>query len=159
MTPKQYLDTLPEDRMEVITKLRECILRSDPHVTEVVARMMGSEMLVYNQGDLMKYALSSVKNHMSFHSMVMYGSSIRFNGSGLREKFEKLLPKAKFQKGCVNFKNTVQLPLDVAEKFVHEMAKCDYPPKQFKEQMDKSAAKLKVKNQNLKAKKNSAKPN
>lgn len=128
VTTKQYLDSLPEDRKEVISKLRELILKSDPLVREVVGGMMGKEMLVYMQGDVFKYALSSVKQHMSFHSMVMYGSSLRFGGSGLREKFEKLLPKAKFQKGCINFKNALQMPMDTAEKFIKEMAKVEYPP-------------------------------
>jgi hypothetical protein len=154
MTPKQYLDSLPDDRQEVILKLRGFILKSDPLVKEVVAGMMGREMLVYMQGDFMKYALSSVKSHMSFHSMVMYGSSIRFGGNGLCEKFEKLLPKVKFQKGCINFKSAVQLPLDVAEKFVKEMAKVEFPPKAFKEQMEKSAAKKQVKSRKSTAKKN-----
>ena len=144
MTPKQYLDTLPEDRKEVISNLRELILKSDPLVKEVVAGMMGREMLMYMQGDFMKYALSSVKQHMSFHSMVMYGSSVRFDGSGLRERFEKLLPKAKFQKGCVNFKNAMQMPMGIAEKFVKEMAKVEYPPKEYKERMEKNAAKMKA---------------
>lgn len=152
MTPKQYLDSLPEDRKEMISKLRELILKSDPLVKEVVAGMMGRESLVFMQGDFMKYALSSVKEHMSFHSMVMYGSSIRFGGSGLREKFEKLLPKVKFQKGCINFKNAMQMPLDIAEKFVKEMAKVEYPPPEYKERMEKNAAKLKVKNQKSKVK-------
>ena len=145
MTPKQYIDSLPEDRKEVISKLRQLILKSDPLVKEVVAGMMGREMLMYMQGDFMKYALSSVKDHMSFHSMVMYGSSVRFGGGGLREKYEKLMPKAKFQKGCVNFKNVIQLPLDVAEKFVKEMAKVEYPPAAFKERMEKGVAKAKKK--------------
>ncbi len=145
MTPKQYLDSLPEDRKEIISKLREFILKSDPLVKEVVGGMMGREMLMYMQGDIMKYALSSVKQHISFHSMVMYSSSTRFGGSGLREKFEKLLPEAKFQKGCINFKNAVQLPLDIAEKFVKEMAKVEYPPPEWKERMEKSAAILKKK--------------
>ncbi len=152
MTPKQFLDSLPEDRKEVIGKLRQFILRSDPLVKEVVAGMMGREMLIYMQGDFMKYALSSVKQHMSFHSMVMYGSSIRFGGGGLREKYEKLMPKAKFQKGCINFKDTVQMPLDIAEKFVKEMAKVEYPPAAFKEQMEKSAAKQKEKKKKISGK-------
>ena len=138
MTPKEYLDSLPEDRKAILSKLRQLILKSDPLVKEVVSSMMGKEMLMYMQGDFMKYALSSVKEHMSFHSMVMYGSSTRFGGSGLREKFEKLLPKAKFQKGCINFKDVIQMPLDIAEKFVKEMAKVEYPPPEYKERMEKS---------------------
>jgi hypothetical protein len=139
MTPKQYIDSLPEDRREVIVKLRELILKSDPLVKEVVAGMMGREMLMYMQGDFMKYALSNVKNHISFHSMVMYGTK------GMAEKFAKHLPKAKFQKGCVNFKDALQMPLHIAEKFIKEMAGCEYPPPQFKESMEKNAAKLKAK--------------
>ena len=157
MTPKQYIDTLPDDRKEVISKLRELILKSDPLVKEVVAGMMGREMLMYMQGDFMKYALSSVKSHMSFHSMVMYGSSVRFGGGGMREKFEKLLPKAKFQQGCVNFKSAVQFPLDIAEKFIKEMANAEYPPKAFKESMEKNAAKLKAKREKEESKKQTKK--
>jgi hypothetical protein len=149
MTPKQYIDSLPEDRKEVVLKLRELILKSDPLVKEVVAGMMGREMLMYMQGDFMKYALSSVKQHISFHSMVMYGSSVRMGGSGLREKFEKLLPKVKFQKGCINFKNAVHFPLDIAEKFIKEMAKAEYPPKEFKERMEKSVKRSKAKKPKL----------
>jgi hypothetical protein len=93
----------------------------------------------------MKYALSSVKDHLSFHSMVMYGSSLRFGGSGLREAYEKLLPKAKFQKGCVNFKSEAELPLDVAEQFIADMASVEYPPPQLKAQMEKSVARAKKK--------------
>ena len=145
MTPKQYLDSLPEDRKAIISKLRGFILKSDPLVKEVVSSMMGKEMLMYMQGDFMKYALSSVKDHMSFHSMVMYGSSKRFGGSGLRERYEKLLPTVKFQKGCINFKNAVQMPLDIVEKFVDEMSEVEYPPPEHKERMEKSLAKAKKK--------------
>jgi len=154
MTPKQYLDSLPEDRKEVISKLRELILKSDPLVKEVVAGVMGRDSLVYLQGNVMKYALSSMKEHMSFHSMVMYGSSLRFGGSGLREKFEKLLPRAKFQKGCINFKNALHMPVDIAEKFIKEMAKVEYPPPEYKEIMEKNATKLKAKREKEKKSKN-----
>src|SRR5437867_636383 len=138
MTPKQYIDSLPEDRKEVISKLRELILKSDPLVREVVTGVMGRDALVYLQGDIMKYALSSVKQYMSFYSMVMYASK------GMKEKFTKLLPKAKFQKGCINFKEAVHMPLDVMEKFIKEMADCEYPPPQYKERMEKNAAKMKA---------------
>jgi hypothetical protein len=143
MTPKQFLDSLPEDRRKILTALREIILKSDPLIKETVGLMMGKEMLMYCQGDFMKYALSSVKDHLSLHSMVMYGSSIRFGGSGLREAYEKLLPKAKFQKGCVNFKNEAELPIDIAKKFIADMASVEYPPPEYKERMEKSIARSK----------------
>src|SRR5438067_2231242 len=139
MTTTQYIDSLPEDRKEVISKMRELILKSNPLVKEVVGSLMGREMLMYMQGDFMKYALSSVKNHISFHSMVMYGAK------GMKEKFMKLLPKAKFQQGCINFKSALQMPMDITEKFIKEMASCEFPPPQFKASMERNAAKLKAK--------------
>jgi hypothetical protein len=117
--------------------MRELLLKYDPQIKETVGGMMGKEMLMYcTQADsIMKYALSSVKTHISFHSMVMYGSSERFGGSGLREKYEKLLPKAKFQKGCVNFKSLMEMPIDIATSFIKEMAKVEYPPPEYKDRM------------------------
>jgi hypothetical protein len=93
----------------------------------------------------MKYGLASPKEYISFHSLVMYASSTRFGGSGLRERYEKLLPKAKFQKGCVNFKSEAEFSLDIAEEFVKEMAKVEYPPPEYRERMLKNEAKRKKK--------------
>jgi hypothetical protein len=137
MTPKEFLDSLEPERKEILSPLRELILKHDKGVVEVVSGMMGKPSLVYvTKGDrLMKYSLSSAKNHLSFASMVMYGSSTRFGGTGLRETYEKLMPKAKFQKGCINFKSAEQFPLDVARKFIIDMAAVEYPPPEYKDRM------------------------
>jgi hypothetical protein len=137
MTPKQFLDSLEPDRKEVLSRLRELILKHDKNVEEVVSGMMGKPSLIYvtKEDRLMKYSLSSAKNHMSFASMVMYGSSTRFGGSGLREAYQKLLPKAKFQQGCINFKSADQFPLDVAKSFIVDMAAEEYPPPEYKDRM------------------------
>jgi hypothetical protein len=45
----------------------------------------------------------------------------------------------------------MQMPFDVAEKFVKEMAKVEYPPAEYKERMEKSAAKLKAKKKKVSA--------
>jgi hypothetical protein len=137
MTPKQFLDSLEPDRKEILSQLRALILKHDKNVEEVVSGMMGKFSLVYvtKEDRLMKYGLSSAKSHMSFHSMVMYGSSTRFGGSGLREAYQKLLPKAKFQQGCINFKSLEQFPLDVAKNFIIDMAAVDYPPSEYKDRM------------------------
>ncbi|MGA2260778.1 MAG: DUF1801 domain-containing protein [Acidobacteriota bacterium] len=142
MTVQEYLDSLQPDRETIISRLHQLIMEHDKNVKVSVGRMMGKEMLVYNMPDgIFKYALSSVKTHMSFHSMVMYGSSERFCGTGLREKYEKLLSKAKFQKGCINFKNAAQMPLDIVEEFVKESAMQEYPPAIYKERMLKDQVK------------------
>lgn len=139
MTPKEFLETLPPDRRAVIAKLRTMILKGDPLVREVVSVFMGREALVYLQGDIFKYALAVGKEHMSLHSMVLYGSKT------LHENFRKMMPKVKFQKGCLNFKSTSQLSLPLAEKLIKEMAACEFPPAQFKERMEKLAAHAKKK--------------
>lgn len=137
MTPKQFLDSLPPERKEVLFALRDLLLKHDKNINETVSGMMGNQMLMYctKEDGIMKYALSSVKSHMSFHSLVMYGSSTRFGGSGLRETYQKLLPKAKFQQGCINFKSAEQFPLNVAKNFIIDMASVEYPPPEYKDRM------------------------
>ncbi len=99
MDARQYLSSLEPDRKSLLAQIRDLFLKHDKNITETVATMGGKPMLVYEApGGVFKYALASVKSHMSFHSMVMYGSSERFGGTGLREKHERLLPKARFQK-------------------------------------------------------------
>ncbi len=100
MTVAEYLNTIVSDRKLLLSRLRELILQHDRNVTESVEGTMGHEMIVYRTPDgIFKYALSSTKAYMSFHSMVMYCSSGGGEGAGLREKYQALLPKAKFQKG------------------------------------------------------------
>lgn len=137
MTPKQFLDSLEPDRKEILSWLRELLLKHDKNINESVGSMMNSQMLMYctKEDGIMKYALASAKSHMSFHSVVMYVSSARFEGSGLREKYQKLLPKAKFQQGCINFKSADQFPLDVAKNFIIDMASVEYPPPEFRDRM------------------------
>jgi hypothetical protein len=133
MTPKQYLDSLPADRKILLTKLRDLILKSDPLVREVVSSVMGREALVFLQGDIYKYALVSLENHMSFHSMVMYGAH------AIRANYQKMMPKVMFQKGCITFKSGSQLPIPLVERFIKDMAAVDYPPPQHKARVEKLA--------------------
>jgi hypothetical protein len=123
MTPEQYMDTIPAERKEIFARLREIILQNDKKVTEVVQNTMGKPMLVYNCNDsVFKYALASPKGHISFHSMVMYGNP------KIKEKYMPILPKGKFQKGCINFPNLKDFPFDVVEDLIRDSAGCPYPP-------------------------------
>ncbi len=141
MTAQEYLDSLSPDRKELLSQLRDLLLKHDKNVTEKVTTMMGKPMLVYEApGGIFKYGLASVKTHMSFHSMIMYGSTERSGGSGLRERYERLLPDAKFQKACINFNKADQMPLEVVEKLFIESAAQEYPPAIYRERMLKSRA-------------------
>lgn len=137
MTPKEFIDSLPPDRKILLSKLRALILKSDPLVREVIGTVMGREALVFLQGDIFKYALANLENHMSFHSMVMYGAPI------MRANFAKMMPKVKFQKGCISFKSGSQLSIPLTEKLIKEMAAVEFPPKEYKARVEKLALKAK----------------
>lgn len=131
MKAEKYLDMFEPERNKVLGEMRTLLLKHDSKVNEVVGEMMGKQMLIYNCGGHFKYALAATKTGMTFHSLVMYGSP------ELHAKYVKLLPKAKFQKGCINFTKPEQMPLDVVNEMMKDFAKCEFPPKQFAASMNK----------------------
>jgi hypothetical protein len=134
MTPTEYLAKLPREEKELLTAIHEIILKTNPKVTAEVAPMMRQEMIQYKilpkgiiAGTAPKatsryfvYGLASTKNYMSLHLMPMYAHK------PMHEKYSKLLKKAKFQKGCINFKNADEMPLDIAEQLMADCAKIDW---------------------------------
>jgi hypothetical protein len=56
---------------------------------------------------------------MSLHAMPIYGSSVLYS------KYKNLLPLANFQKGCINFKNAEEMPLDITEQLIKDCSKVD----------------------------------
>ena len=118
MLIEEYISQQPEERQELLTRIHEIILKEDKTVEPMVEPMMGKDMIVYKAG-IFKYGLSGMKNYMSLHMMPIYGSP------DLYEKYKALLPGAKFQKGCINFKNEEDLPLDILKQLVHDCSKID----------------------------------
>ena len=49
----------------------------------------------------------------------MYGSA------ELYAKYKALLPQAGFQKGCINFNNSAQIPLETVKQLITDCAKID----------------------------------
>ena len=99
MTISEFIAAQPEDRQKLLSELHEIILQKDKTVTAEVAPMMGKDMIVYSSPGSFKYALSSVKYHMSLHVLPMYASIIIY------EKYKELLSNACFKKGGINFNN------------------------------------------------------
>ena len=100
----EFINDMPIDRQATLTAVHELILAHDKSVTLIVKPMMGKEMILYEEpGHIMKYALASTQKHMSLHCLPMYMNP------PLYQKFEKLLPDAKFQKGCINFNNESEM--------------------------------------------------
>lgn len=120
MTPAEYISAQDPSRQKLLSDIHAIILAADTKVEHRVNSMMGKEMIMYECKGFMKYALSSVKNHMSLHLMPIYSNAL------LHEKYKALLPDAKFQKGCINFKNSEEVPLAVVKRLFLDCAAIDW---------------------------------
>ena len=118
MTIAEHLSQQEPSRQPLLRVLHDAIIANDPTVTATVGSMMGKEMILYNCNTF-KYGLASTKDYMSLHCLPIYMNT------PLHAKYETLLPKAKFQKGCINFKNETEIPLDVAAQLIADCAKID----------------------------------
>ena len=121
MTPAEFISRQDVSRKTLLSDIHEIILETDKAVIPVIGKMMGKEMIIYYIGksNMMKYALSSVKEYMSLHVLPMYGSPVIYN------KYIKELDKAKFQKGCINFKSKEEMPLPVVKALLKDCAPVD----------------------------------
>jgi len=119
MTITEHLQQQEPARQPLLQALNDIILANDTTVTPVIGDMMGKQMIIYNDRGSFKYGLASVKEHMSLHVLPMYMNV------PLHTKYETLLPQAKFQKGCINFKNEDELLLDVAAQLISDCAGID----------------------------------
>ena len=119
MSIESYIEKQESGRGEILNAIHHIIAEGDKKAIASVGTMMGKEMIIYKAGGVFKYGLSSVVNHMSLHAMPIYGSS------QLHSKYVKLLVKAKFQKGCINFKSGDQMPLDIVRQLIEDCAKID----------------------------------
>lgn len=111
MTPTEYISAQDTARREILANIHETLMDTDKTVVATVGKMMAKEMILYHgPGNAFKYGLASVKDYMSLHVMPMYGYAVIYN------KFSKLLDKAKFQKGCINFKTAGDMPLPIVKE-------------------------------------------
>jgi hypothetical protein len=119
MTIERHISRQETGRQDIMSKIHSAILKADKTVTAQIGKMMGSEMIVYNAPGTFKYGLSSVKKHISLHLFPIYCVP------ALHAKYEALLPKASFQKGCINFTNEDELPFEILESLLTECSKID----------------------------------
>ena len=119
MDVKNYILKQAPDRQNILSEIHAIILEADKTVKAEVGTMMGKEMIVYKGKGFMKYALAGVKNYMSFHVLPIYGSN------SLYSKYKTLLPKANFQKGCINFSKEDEMPPDIVHQLIIECSSID----------------------------------
>ena len=119
MSIPEFLAKQDAPRKELLSAIHKIIIDTDKKVSAKIDSMMGKEMIIYKSDNIFKYGLASVKNYMSLHLMPMYGSAKVY------DKYVKLFSKAKFQKGCINFKNEDEMPLNVVQQLIDDCAKID----------------------------------
>ena len=125
-----YISNQPLERQNILTIIHETIIGNDKSVKAEVGSMMGKVMIIYKGKGFMKYGLASVKNYMSLHVLPIYGSTI------LHSKYKALLPKTNFQKGCINFINERDMPIEIIKELIVDCSSIDLL--QMKEEYIKS---------------------
>ncbi|WP_212004994.1 hypothetical protein [Chitinophaga sp. HK235] len=121
MTVSEYISSMPIDRQACLSMLHETIVAHDPTVIPVIKPMMGKEMILYEERSYMKYGLASTKNYMSLHCMPIYMNQ------PLHAKYVKLLPAARFQKGCINFSAADAMPPAIIAALIADCSSISIP--------------------------------
>lgn len=119
MTVPEYLAKQAPEGEKLLTELHNIILETNKKLSANVSKMMGADMIIYTLNNQFIYALGAGKNYMSLHVLPMYMVKT------IHEKYAKLLPKAKFQKGCINFKNADEMPAATVKQLLTECAQVD----------------------------------
>jgi len=123
MEIEQYISTLSETEQQAISQFRKVILENDKAVSESFGKFMSNPNAIsYNEQGVFKYGLTVTKNYISFHSLVMYSNP------QLMDELKSKLPKAKFQKGCINFKSLDEFPESVLVDHMQISSKIDFSP-------------------------------
>ena len=130
-TVKEYIDTLPVDRKDIITKLRDTI---NAHIPAGFAEQMNYGMIgrvvphstypqwyhVTPELPLPFLWLASQKNNISFYHMGLYADT------KILDRFTQQYPKyAKNKldmgKFCIRFKNMTDIPYDLIGELVSKI--------------------------------------
>ena len=134
-TPEEYIESLPEDRREIISRIRKTIHKNLPKgFKEGVAYGMIGYVVphsIYPDGyhcdpkqPLPFISLASQKNHIALYHMGLYG------GEHL-EWFQKEWQKASSKKldmgkSCIRFKKAEDVPLELIGKLAAKMSPQDW---------------------------------
>ena len=138
-TVEEYLAELPDERREVVAKVREVVLQNLPAgYTESVAWGMISYGIplerypdTYNKQPLCYAALAAQKNYYALHLMSVYGDETE--EAELKRSFAEAGKKLDMGKSCVRFKRVDDLPLEAIGKIIAAQ-----PPERLIEKYERS---------------------
>jgi len=131
-TVRDYLDQLPEDRRQVISRVRDIILAHLPDGYEETMNwgMISYEIPLerypdtYNGQPLGYLALAAQKNYNALYLMGVYGDTERERA--LKDAHESAGKKLNMGKSCLRFKKLDDLELDAIADVVRST-----PPEEF----------------------------
>lgn len=123
-TVEQYLDELPPERREVVSKVRELVRRNLPTgYNETMSWGMISYGLplsryrsTYNGQPLAYLSLAAQKNYYALYLMGAYMDPVQ--AKQLREAFKREGKKMDMGKSCLRFKTLEDLPLDALARLI-----------------------------------------
>ena len=136
ITPEQYLEELPEDRKEIVLKLRKVILDNLPEGFE---EQMNYGMLgyvvphkLYPKGyhcdpklPLPFINLASQKNHIGFYHMAIYANEALLEWFKA-EHAKVIKTKLDMGKSCIRFKREAHIPYDLIGELVSKITVKDW---------------------------------
>lgn len=123
-TPTEYLASLPQDRRESISALRDLILQNLPQGYQETVNwgMLSYEVPLeiypdtYNKKPLNFIGLAAQKNYNSLYLMSVYQNPADYQD--LMDAFDAMGVKPDIGKSCLRFKKLEQLPLETISRLI-----------------------------------------
>ena len=131
-TPTDYLASLPEERREIISAVRDLILQNLPEGYQETINwgMLSYEIPLetysdtYNKNPLSNVGLAAQKNYNSLYLMAIYQNPADYQE--LVDAFAEMGIKPNLGKSCVRFTKLDQLPLDTIARLIAKTSVADY---------------------------------
>ena len=117
MTFDDFIAALPAERQQPAAQAWQLVRQAVPAgYTEHV----GPKYLEFRAGKEMCIGLANQKSHLTLHLVPMYLLP------ALQERLAAVAPKLKMGKGCVNFKQVAELPLETLAEVIAATSLADY---------------------------------
>lgn len=135
-TPEEYIESLPEDRKEIIKEIRSAVKDNLPEgfeetteygmITYYVPHSIYPAGYHVNPKDPLPFmAIASQKNHIAVYHMGIYMDNELL--SWFIEEYEKAVPtKLDMGKSCIRFKNTRKVPVELIGQLSSRLTTKEY---------------------------------
>lgn len=98
----EYIQAFPDDIVEILTKIRECIHQAAPQAKETISYNMPA----FKQKKILAY-FAAFKNHIGFYALPSGNTA-----------FQQELSKYKTGKGSIQFPLNQEIPYDLIRRIV-----------------------------------------